>query len=89
MLNRPEKQASGLFDLQIGRNNPHAEDLVMDEQTAEERVRELSWVRGYAQAIRDYGIWSNGTQHIGCLETPIKEVIKNLAEKHGFSVEDL
>ena len=36
------------------------------------------WVDGYIQAIKDYGIWKDGVQRIGCLETPIKEIIAKL-----------
>ena len=30
---------------------------------------------GYIQAISDYGIWKDGTQVIGCMETPVREVV--------------
>lgn len=30
---------------------------------------------GYAQAVTDFGIWRDGIQTIGCLETPIDEII--------------
>lgn len=35
---------------------------------------------GYTEAVKDFGIWKDGVQRIGCLETPIKEV---LARKFG------
>lgn len=31
---------------------------------------------GYIEALHDYGIWKSGVQHIGCLETPVKEIIQ-------------
>ena len=34
-----------------------------------------AYLRGYYQAINDFGIWRNGTQYIGALETPIKEAM--------------
>ena len=30
---------------------------------------------GYIQAISDYGIWKDGIQVIGCMETPVREVV--------------
>ena len=30
---------------------------------------------GYIQAISDYGVWKDGTQVIGCMETPVREVV--------------
>ena len=32
---------------------------------------------GYSDALHDFGIWGNGVQRIGCLETPIKEILKS------------
>jgi hypothetical protein len=40
----------------------------------------IGYRAGYTEALKDFGIWKNGVQHIGCLETPIKEV---LAKKFG------
>lgn len=37
-----------------------------------------AWRDGYIQAIKDFGIWKDGVQRIGCLETPIKEIIARL-----------
>lgn len=40
-------------------------------------VFERRWyLKGYIDATSDFGIWGFGMQHIGCLETPIKEVQK-------------
>jgi hypothetical protein len=47
-----------------------------DEKTPEG----LAWARGYVQCLRDYGIWNSGVQTIGCLEKPIKPIIKAIAE---------
>lgn len=34
-----------------------------------------NYKRGYVDALNDYGIWKDGVQRIGCMETPIKDVI--------------
>jgi hypothetical protein len=49
----------------------------------------LSWSRGYARAILDYGIWNDGTQHIGCLQKPVREIIKELADAIGVTPDEL
>lgn len=48
----------------------------MDRRTPENMPVDMRrvWFRGYYQAIDDFGIWGQGVQRIGCLETPIKEV---------------
>jgi hypothetical protein len=33
---------------------------------------------GYKQALRDWSIWKNGVQHIGCMQRPIKEIIEEV-----------
>ena len=45
----------------------------------------IAFKKGYIQAIKDYGIWKNGTQTIGCMETPVKEVIQKIEKE----IEDL
>ena len=50
----------------------------MGETYTEEEVndtRERFYRVGYCDALRDHGIWNNGVQRIGCLETPIKEIM--------------
>lgn len=39
------------------------------------------WMDGYEQACLDFGVWRHGVQVIGCLETPVKEVIAKLRGK--------
>lgn len=34
-----------------------------------------AFFEGYREAVTDFGIYRDGVQVIGCLETPIKEVI--------------
>ena len=36
-----------------------------------------SYLRGYWKALSDFGIWKNGKQYIGCMETEINEVMEN------------
>lgn len=63
----------------------HSSLNYFDESSAEGKA----WARGYVQCLRDYGIYRNGTQVIGCLEKPIKEVIKEVAESVGLSPEEI
>lgn len=46
------------------------------------RQSEIDYVRGYIRAIRDFGIYHNGTQTIGCLETPTKEIIVKILREY-------
>lgn len=41
-----------------------------------DEVRAEGYQQGYTEAVTDYGIWKDGQQTIGCLETPVKEVLK-------------
>lgn len=34
----------------------------------------LLYVKGFIAALECYGIWRDGVQVIGCMETPVKEV---------------
>lgn len=36
---------------------------------------------GYWWALCDFGIWKDGVQRIGCLETPIKEAMLSAGER--------
>ena len=42
---------------------------------------ELSRLDGYMDAVRDFGIWKDGIQTIGCRETPIKEIEEEIRLK--------
>lgn len=35
---------------------------------------------GYATCLQDYGIWKNGNQYIGCMETHIKDALRKFDE---------
>jgi len=36
----------------------------------------LSYRKGYIDAVKDYAVWRNGEQLVGCFETPIKEALR-------------
>lgn len=36
-----------------------------------------SYLRGYWKALSDFGIWKDGKQYIGCMETEINEAMQN------------
>jgi|694.fasta_scaffold35311_5 hypothetical protein len=35
---------------------------------------------GYATCLQDYGIWKNGKQYIGCMETHIQDALRKFDE---------
>lgn len=39
----------------------------------EAAVMNEAYLAGYRNALEDFGIWKDGVQRVGCLETPIKE----------------
>lgn len=49
----------------------------------------VPYLRGYCDALLDFGIWKNGTQTIGCLETPVHIVMERQAKKHGLTTAQL
>jgi hypothetical protein len=56
-----------------------------------ERAEPPDWreyyLAGYWEALSDFGIWSDGVQYIGCLQTPIKEAF--LRKKKELGLEKL
>lgn len=56
-----------------------------DETTPEGKA----WARGYVQCLRDFGIYKDGVQRIGCLEQPIKTIIEEVAGSIGMKAEEL
>jgi hypothetical protein len=42
------------------------------------KVARLSYNEGYKQALRDWSIWKDGGQHIGCMQHDIKEIIADV-----------
>lgn len=50
------------------------DDLFGEAMTEKEkRIFEIARKIGYKDCLDDYGIWKDGIQTIGCLQTPIKE----------------
>ena len=45
------------------------------------------YLKGYIEAINDFGIWKDGTTTIGCMETPTKKVIERKLKDCGFTLE--
>ena len=41
---------------------------------------------GFIYALNQYGIWKNGEQTIGCMETNIKDVIKKFDESNTVNL---
>lgn len=56
--------------------NPYEDRDGCFERTCFKRGEVAGYMKGYVEALSDYGIWKDGVQRIGCLETPIKEIIK-------------
>jgi hypothetical protein len=44
-------------------------------QAEVEEIQDRFFREGYSTAVHDFGIWKDGVQRIGYLETPIKEVL--------------
>jgi hypothetical protein len=63
----------------------HAPINAYDEKSEQGKL----WAKGYVQCLRDYGIWNSGVQTIGCLETPIKEIIKDIAISVDLKPEEI
>lgn len=53
------------------------------EQIAEliEANARTAFLRGKIEGITDYAIWRNGEQLVGCLETPLKEVLQPMLDE--------
>ena len=46
------------------------------------------YLKGYIEAVHDFGIWKNGNRTIGCMETPIKKVIERKLKELGFTFDE-
>lgn len=33
-----------------------------------------AWIDGFSHCLWLYAVWNDGVQHIGCLQTPIKDI---------------
>ena len=47
-----------------------------------------TYLKGYWNALYDFGIWKDGTQVIGCLEHPIKEVMQKKLDEFDIELSD-
>ena len=45
------------------------------------KLRRIGFLEGAIEGIRLYAIWKNGEQKVGCLETPLKEVLTPYQEE--------
>jgi hypothetical protein len=62
-----------------------------DGYSREEAQFRVEFLKGKIDGIRDYAIWKNGDQFVGCLEKPLREVldpyqkeIEALVEAHNL-----
>lgn len=44
-------------------------------ETKIEVLARIAFLRGKIEGIRDYAIWKNGEQLVGCLQRPLPEVL--------------
>ena len=52
----------------------HSKGILSHDQYEDYRL-EIAYRIGYADAVRNYAIWKNGEQVVGCRETPLKTVM--------------
>jgi len=60
---------------QMGLGVNVADDLAFCYRAGAEERGRSEYKQGYSDAVHDFGIWKDGVQRIGCLETPIKKVL--------------
>ncbi len=56
-------------------------------RTKEEAALRVAWLEGKIDAIRDYAIYKNGEQLVGCLQTPLHEVLKPYQREIQIQIE--
>lgn len=44
-------------------------------------LHRMGFLEGVIEGIRLYAVWKNGEQKVGCLEKPLKEVLKPYQEE--------
>lgn len=49
--------------------------------TREQIIHRIGFLKGVIEGITIYAIWRNGEQLVGCLERPLKEVVKPYEEE--------
>jgi hypothetical protein len=47
------------------------------------KIARRAYNEGYKQALRDWSIWKDGVQHIGCMQHDIKEIIEEVDKIDG------
>lgn len=67
----------------LQKENAEMKYRLTEKQLGEDRKLKMARAHGYCDALRDYGIWNNGVQTIGCLCTPIKEIIERKMKEAG------
>lgn len=53
----------------------------MKDATIHAAIHRIGFIEGTIEAITLYAIWRNGEQLVGCMETPLKEVLKPYQEE--------
>ena len=51
-------------------------DMLRSDVSALERMRDSAFRAGWEKGVRDFAIWRNGEQLVGCLRRPLAEVLK-------------
>ena len=47
------------------------------------QIAKEAYRHGFVRALEEFGIWKDGVRTIGCMQTDIKEIIKELDEQLG------
>lgn len=47
----------------------------------EKKLLRIGFLKGMIEGITEYAIWRNGEQLVGCMERPLKEVLKPWKEE--------
>lgn len=48
--------------------------IPLPDQSPEYQL-EIAYRMGYADGVRNYAIWKNGTQYVGAMQRPLKDVL--------------
>lgn len=51
-------------------------------------IENFLYLKGYWEALCDYGIWKDGTRRIGCMENRIQEVMTKKLEPYKITFEE-
>lgn len=52
------------------------------------KIRRIAYLEGQIKGIEDYAVWNNGTQYVGAMRRPLKEVLEPLhREASGLLIE--